>query len=79
MIFTRFFAQLAIKPKSNVDRGIAQLVEHRSPKPGVGGSNPSAPAISLHNTISIVIIFFMDFEFSACDFPKKSHKVSVAT
>lgn len=25
--------------------GIAQLVEHRSPKPGVGGSNPSARAI----------------------------------
>ena len=25
-------------------RGIAQLVEHRSPKPGVGGSSPSAPA-----------------------------------
>ncbi len=24
--------------------GIAQLVEHRSPKPGVGGSNPSARA-----------------------------------
>ena len=26
-------------------RGIAQLVEHWSPKPGVGGSSPSAPAI----------------------------------
>src|SRR4051794_2808562 len=25
-------------------RGVAQLVEHRSPKPGVGGSSPSAPA-----------------------------------
>ena len=25
-------------------RGIAQLVEHRSPKPSVEGSNPSAPA-----------------------------------
>ena len=25
-------------------RGIAQLVEHRSPKPGVVGSNPAAPA-----------------------------------
>ncbi|VTZ59540.1 hypothetical protein EMEDMD4_110004 [Sinorhizobium medicae] len=26
-------------------RGIAQLVERRSPKPQVGGSSPSAPAI----------------------------------
>src|SRR5262249_3274801 len=26
-------------------RGVAQLVEHRSPKPVAGGSNPSAPAI----------------------------------
>src|SRR3569623_3675751 len=25
-------------------RGVAQLVEHRSPKPGVAGSNPAAPA-----------------------------------
>ena len=27
------------------DRGIAQLVEQRSPKPRAEGSNPSAPAI----------------------------------
>ena len=26
-------------------RGVAQLVEHRSPKPRVVGSNPAAPAI----------------------------------
>ena len=26
------------------DRGIAQRSERRSPKPGVGGSNPSSPA-----------------------------------
>jgi hypothetical protein len=26
------------------DRSVAQLVEHRSPKPGVGGSSPFAPA-----------------------------------
>ena len=26
-------------------RSIAQLVEHRSPKPGAGGSNPSTPAM----------------------------------
>ena len=28
-------------------RSVAQLVEHRSPKPGVVGSSPSAPAICL--------------------------------
>ncbi len=27
------------------DRSVAQLVEHRSPKPGVAGSIPVAPAI----------------------------------
>ncbi len=27
----------------------AQLAEHRSPKPGVGGSSPSGPAIFLTN------------------------------
>jgi|GEM_PF-2152791 hypothetical protein len=26
------------------DRPVVQLVEHRSPKPGVGGSSPSWPA-----------------------------------
>ena len=29
---------------SSRDRGIAQLVEHRSPKPGVVSSNLTAPA-----------------------------------
>ena len=29
----------------NLSRSIAQLVEHRSPKPGVGGSSPAAPAM----------------------------------
>ena len=28
-----------------LDRGIAQLVEQRSPKPRAEGSSPSAPAI----------------------------------
>ena len=28
-----------------ISRGLAQLVEHRSPKPRVVGSSPSAPAI----------------------------------
>ena len=26
------------------NRSVAQLAEHRSPKPGVGGSSPSTPA-----------------------------------
>jgi hypothetical protein len=26
-------------------RGVAQLVEHRSPKPGVAGSSPVSPAM----------------------------------
>ena len=30
--------------KINTDRGIAQLVEQRSPKPRAEGSSPSAPA-----------------------------------
>ena len=28
-------------------RSVAQLVEHRSPKPGAGGSSPSTPARSV--------------------------------
>ncbi len=32
------------------DRGIAQLVEQRSPKPRAEGSNPSAPAIKFFTT-----------------------------
>ena len=31
--------------KLNTYRGIAQLVEHRSPKPSAEGSSPSAPAM----------------------------------
>jgi hypothetical protein len=34
-------------------RGVAQLVEHRSPKPGVAGSNPVAPAIQSTNPSDI--------------------------
>ena len=28
-------------------RSVAQLVEHRSPKPAVGGSSPPAPAMTV--------------------------------
>src|SRR6188508_2269947 len=32
-------------PPRLINRPVAQLVEHRSPKPGAGGSRPSWPAI----------------------------------
>ena len=35
-----------MSPKGGANRGIAQLVEYRSPKPWVAGSNPPAPAMS---------------------------------
>ena len=35
------------------DRGIAQLVEQRSPKPRAEGSNPSAPAIKIFTTLVV--------------------------
>ena len=39
-------------------RGIAQLVEYRSPKPWVAGSNPPAPAkiIRTHSSECVLII-----------------------
>ena len=33
-------------------RAVAQLVEHRSPKPAVGGSSPSCPAVNDDSTAS---------------------------
>ena len=36
----------------NTNRGVVQLVEHRSPKPGVGSSSLSAPAIIPYQIIS---------------------------
>ena len=35
--------EILLKPRDSC-RGLAQLVEHRSPKPRVVGSSPSAPA-----------------------------------
>ena len=37
-------------------RGIAQLVEQRSPKPRAEGSNPSAPAIKVFTTSVVCVI-----------------------
>ena len=39
-------------------RGIAQLVEQRSPKPRAEGSNPSAPAIKIFTTSVVFDIMF---------------------
>ena len=43
-------------------RGIVQLVERRSPKPNVVGSNPATPAI-LNIYRTIFFDFFVDFSF----------------
>ena len=56
-IFIYFIlARFVIECKYNLFRGIAQLVEHRSPKPGVGGSSPSAPASKYMNSKTIKIV-----------------------
>ena len=41
----KLLAKFRLKTKKKTVRGIAQLVEHRSPKPRAVGSNPTAPAI----------------------------------
>ena len=33
-----------MRPQESACRGVAQLAEHRSPKPGVASSSPAAPA-----------------------------------
>ena len=38
-------------------RGIAQLVEYRSPKPWVAGSNPPAPAKNMDTPFGVSIFF----------------------
>ena len=46
---------------NNPRRSVAQLVEHRSPKPGVGGSSPSSPAnVSLGVYISLLYDALID-------------------
>jgi hypothetical protein len=40
-------------PDRHVRRSVAQWLEHRSPKPGVGGSSPSTPASPLSNCSNI--------------------------
>ncbi len=38
------------RPDQNGRRAVAQLVEHRSPKPAVAGSSPSCPAVNTNRT-----------------------------
>ena len=53
------------------NRGIAQLVEYRSPKPWVAGSNPPAPA-KQNNTKPIGLVFFC-FTAVLCD--EEPHRI----
>ena len=46
-------------------RGIAQLVEYRSPKPWVAGSNPPAPARKNDNLRQKVVVFSMKRTYGA--------------
>ena len=39
-------------------RGVAQLVEHRSPKPGVAGSIPVSPARKVRESLSVEVLKF---------------------
>ena len=49
-----------------VFRGIAQLVEQRSPKPRAEGSSPSAPAKNRHCVIIRKGGFFISFCSALC-------------
>ena len=51
-----------------VFRSVAQLVEHRSPKPGVMGSSPFAPAILF--VLKSYKIYFSDCDDSTNDIYK---------
>ena len=46
--------------KRRQDRGIAQLVEQRSPKPRAEGSSPSAPAKKETVTVLVTVSFLLD-------------------
>ena len=58
-------AKLLAKPNR---RGVAQLVEHWSPKPGAAGSSPVSPAILVFNysnqTFTLMGGGFLDGAFS---------------
>ncbi len=50
-------------PKRGLHRGIAQLVEYRSPKPWVAGSNPPAPDQNALKSVDFSAFFL----FILCD------------
>ena len=47
-------------PKRGLHRGIAQLVEYRSPKPWVAGSNPPAPVKNALKSVDFSAFFVID-------------------
>ena len=54
-------------PKRGLYRGIAQLVEYRSPKPWVAGSNPPAPVKNaLESRDSEAFFLFILCDLSQC-------------
>ncbi len=57
---------MLVARKCGTNRGIAQLVEYRSPKPWVAGSNPPAPAIEQALTFEPVTF---GPKVRACSFP----------
>ena len=44
-------------------RGVAQLVEYRSPKPWVAGSSPPAPAKKIKSTFFVGFFFLLGYNF----------------
>ena len=48
---------------NQVHRGVAQLVEYRSPKPWVAGSSPPAPAKKIKSTIFRGLFLFAGIQF----------------
>ena len=58
---------LCIKDKQVKNRGIAQLVEHRSPKPSVVSSNLTAPANKKNRPKGRFIFYKTSTESSPCE------------
>ena len=61
--------------KVYIFRGIAQLVEQWSPKPRAEGSNPSAPANILAQTLGLSHFLLSIFESSNLQFFVQKHNL----
>ena len=53
-------------------RGIAQLVEHWSPKPGVVGSSPATPATK---TVDLLVGFLIDIHLKTVYYTAKYERL----